>query len=60
MCLNKGWMFLTCNEVFKIRLKYTHVKNTMKTTFSFNFDFYQVLKQHTSYTSKWKQIEAVN
>ena len=37
-----------------------HVKNTMKTTFSFNFDFYQVLKQHTSYTSKWKQIEAVN
>ena len=33
--------------------------NTMKTTFDFNFDFYQAFKQH-NYTKTWKQREAVN
>ena len=32
--------------------------NAMKTTFDFNFDFYQALKQH-GYTLTWKQREAV-
>ena len=33
-------------------------KNTIKTTFYFNFDFYQAFKQH-GYTLTWKQREAV-
>ena len=33
--------------------------NTIKTTFGFNFNFYQAFKQH-DYTNKWKQREAFN
>ena len=33
--------------------------NKMKTTFDFNFDLNQALKQH-GYTKTWKQIEAVD
>ena len=33
--------------------------NIMKTTFDFNFNFYQAFKQQ-GYTKTWKQKEAVN
>ena len=33
--------------------------NKMKTTFGYNFDFNQALKQH-GYTKTWKQREVVN
>ena len=47
------------NMAKKINTVVGDYTNTMKTTFSFNFDLYQTFEQH-QYTNKWKQRESVN
>ena len=44
---------------FRYIIRLSDYINIIKTTFSFDFNLYQVFKEH-GYTKTWKQREAVN